>query len=75
MIPMMMNPTLPSLLAKIPNRYMIVNVAALRAREIAENAEREEIYLDDKPVSLALHEIANGVLHVVQEPGDAGEAR
>ena len=73
---MMMDPTVTSLLKHIPNRYMIVNVAAQRAREISEKAEAEDTYLDDKPVSIALHEIAEGKLHVVahkEEEKDAAQ--
>lgn len=62
---MMIDPNVNALLAKIPNRYMIVNVAAARAREISQKAEDEELYLDDKPVTLALREIADGKLHIV----------
>ena len=70
---MMMDPTVTSLLKQIPNRYMIVNVAAQLAREISERAEREDQYLDDKPVSIALQDIAHGKVHVVmqaEEPQD-----
>ncbi|MEA4822543.1 MAG: DNA-directed RNA polymerase subunit omega [Clostridiaceae bacterium] len=62
---MMIDPNVTALLAKIPNRYMIVNVAAARARDISQQAEDEELYLDDKPVTLALREIAEGKLHIV----------
>jgi DNA-directed RNA polymerase subunit omega len=46
----------------IPSRYLLVNVTARRAREIAETAERQEIHLDEKPVKLAINEIASGTL-------------
>ena len=40
----------------IPNRYMMVNVVARRARQIAEEAEATGQHLDEKPVTLAIHE-------------------
>jgi DNA-directed RNA polymerase subunit omega len=60
----MLQPSMNELLRKIPNRYMIVNIAAHRARIIAQEAEDAGDYLDDKPVSLALEEIAEGRLHL-----------
>ena len=44
------------------NRYMLVNAVARRARQIAENAEMEGEVLDEKPVTLAIHEVADGKL-------------
>lgn len=57
---MMLKPAMNELLAQIPSRYMLVNVVAQRAREIASEAEEEGISLEDKPVSLALREVAEG---------------
>ena len=68
---MMMDPTITSLLKQIPNRYMIVNVAAQVARDVSQKAKDEDIYLDEKPVSIALKEIAEGKVHIV--PKTEGE--
>lgn len=46
----------------IPNRYMLVNVVALRARQIAEQAEETGTQLEEKPVTLAIREVAKGKL-------------
>lgn len=46
----------------IPNRYMLVNVVALRARQISEKAEETGVQLDEKPVTLAIHDVADGKL-------------
>jgi len=46
----------------IPSRYLLVNVTSRRAREIAETSERQEIRLNEKPVKLAIGEIAGGEL-------------
>lgn len=57
---MMLKPAMNELLSQIPSRYMLVNVVAQRARQIASEAEEEGISLEDKPVSLALREVAEG---------------
>ncbi len=56
----MIYPSIPELLKNVNSRYLLVNVIAHRAREIAEEAEKEKIHLDKKPVSLAIDEIAAG---------------
>ena len=57
---MMLYPAMNKLKSHIPNRYMLVNVVALRARQIADDAEEAGIQLDEKPVILAIHEVADG---------------
>ena len=57
---MMLEPTMSDLLEKIPNRYLLVNVAAKRARDIADSAEQAEEPLDEKPVKIALYDIMDG---------------
>lgn len=59
---MMLYPAMNDLLRQIPNRYQLVNVVAQRARQIAQDAEEQEILLEDKPVSIAILEIADGKL-------------
>lgn len=61
---MMLEPPMKNLLEKVPSRYELVNVVACRAREIATQAEDAGIPLEDKPVSIAIREIANGELQV-----------
>ena len=58
----MLYPAMNKLTSYVPNRYMLVNVVARRARQIAEDAEENGIHLDDKPVTLAVHEVAEGNL-------------
>ena len=55
---MMLEPAMKDLLTHIDNRYMLVNIAAKRARDIAVNAEEKE-------VSLALNDIIAGKVSVV----------
>ena len=57
---MMLDPPMNKLLEQILSRYMLVNVVAQRARQIASDAEMNEISLDDKPVTLAIREVAEG---------------
>lgn len=58
----MLYPPMSVLKSYIPNRYMLVNVVALRARQIAEQAEKAGTQLDEKPVTLAIQDVAQGKL-------------
>jgi DNA-directed RNA polymerase subunit omega len=44
------------------SRYMLVNMVAHRAREIAVDAEKDQVSLTEKPVTMALEEAAAGQL-------------
>ena len=57
---MMLYPAMRDLLKKIPSRYQMVNMVAHRAREISAEAEMAGEPLDDKPVSIAIREVAEG---------------
>lgn len=59
---MMLYPAMTTLNSYIPNRYMLVNVVARRARQIAVDAEMNGECLTEKPVTLAIHEVADGKL-------------
>ena len=59
---MMLYPAMNKLTANVPNRYLLVNVVARRARQIAEEAEEADIHLEEKPVTMAIHEVAEGKL-------------
>ena len=56
----MLYPPVPELLTHIDSRYLLVNAIAKRAREISAHAEENHISLEDKPVTLAIREIAEG---------------
>ena len=62
---MMLYPAMSELLKEVNGRYLLVNLAARRAREISEYAEEQEIELKEKPVSLAIEEIAEGKLAAI----------
>ncbi|MBD5161765.1 MAG: DNA-directed RNA polymerase subunit omega [Oscillibacter sp.] len=57
---MMLYPAMNKLTANVPNRYLLVNVVARRARQIAQEAEDAGEKMDAKPVTLAIHEVAEG---------------
>lgn len=72
----MLHPSMSELLTKIDNRYLLVNVTAKRARELAEEAEENEITLAEKPVKLALDDIMSGRIAVLpQEEAEAPQAQ
>ena len=57
---MMLYPAMNTLTKNVPTRYLLVNVVARRARQIAEDAELEGIHLTEKPVTEAINEVADG---------------
>ncbi len=59
---MMLYPAMKDLLEQVPSRYQLVNVVAQRARKIADSAEEAGIPLEDKPVSMAIQDVADGKL-------------
>lgn len=59
---MMLYPAMNKLTSHIPNRYLLVNVVARRARQIAKEAEDAGEKMDVKSVTLAIHEVADGKL-------------
>ncbi len=63
---MMLEPAMKDMLKQVPSRYMLVNVVAHRARQIASQAEDENYPLAEKPVTLALKEVASGAVEPVQ---------
>ena len=56
----MLKPSMQELMKRVGNRYLLVNLAAQRARDIADQAEETGEQLSDKAVKLALDEIAAG---------------
>lgn len=58
----MMYPPVAELLEHVDSQYLLVNLVAHRARQIAEEAHELGEELDEKPVTTAIHEVANGEL-------------
>ncbi|MBE6949170.1 MAG: DNA-directed RNA polymerase subunit omega [Ruminococcaceae bacterium] len=71
---MMLYPPMSDLVKKVDSRYMLVNVVARRAREISAEAERTEEYLEEKSVSIAIREIAEGKVSIIRNSEIAEEA-
>ena len=58
----MLYPPVADLLKNVDSRYLLVNVVAQRARQIAQEAEEFQEELTEKPVTLAIREVADGKL-------------
>lgn len=58
----MLYPPVADLLKNVQSRYLLVNVVAQRARQIASDAEEMQEELTEKPVTLAIREVADGKL-------------
>ena len=58
----MLNPPVADLLKKVDSRYLLVNLVAHRARQIAAEAEAFQEDLPEKPVTMAIEEVADGEL-------------
>ena len=58
----MLYPPVADMLKHVGSRYLLVNVVAQRARQIASEAEAFGEELLDKPVTMAIREVAAGQL-------------
>ncbi len=58
----MLYPPVADMLKYVDSRYLLVNVVADRARQIAAQAEEMQEELTEKPVTLAIREVAAGQL-------------
>ena len=58
----MLYPPVADLLKNVESRYLLVNLVAHRARRIAAEAEAFQEELPEKPVTLAIQEVADGKL-------------
>jgi len=61
---MLLYPPIKDLLGQVPSRYMLVNMVASRARKLSSEAEASGEPLEEKAVSLAIQEVADGTLTV-----------
>ena len=59
----MLYPPVADMLKNVDSRYLLVNVVAQRARQIAFEAETLQEELTEKPVTLAIREVADGKLN------------
>lgn len=58
----MLYPPVADLLKNVGSRYLLVNVVAQRARQLSAEAEILQEELTEKPVTLAVREVAAGQL-------------
>lgn len=69
---MLLYPPIKDLLVQVPSRYMLVNLVASRARKLSSEAEASGEPLEEKAVSLAIQEVADGTLTVDEAEAEAG---
>ena len=62
----MIYPSINELTKGSKSRYSLVIAVSKRAREIAENAEKNGTRLDEKPVKIAINELAKGYYSYVE---------
>ena len=56
----MLYPAMSELLKNVDSRYLLVNVVAHRARQLSIESELTHEPLEEKPVTLAIREVAAG---------------
>ena len=61
---MMLYPPMAALVDKVGSSYLLVNLVARRARDIADRAEEAGDILEKKPVSSAIDEVYSGKLTI-----------
>ena len=57
----MLYPPVADLLENVESRYLLVNLVAHRARQIAAEAEMNQEDLPEKPVTMAIEEVADPI--------------
>jgi DNA-directed RNA polymerase subunit omega len=63
----MIKPIADLILTPEQSRYSLVIAIAKRARQIAEEAEKNKVILDDKPVQMAVEEFQNHKIKMIEE--------
>ena len=58
----MLYPAMSDLLKNVSSRYLLVNVVAHRVRQLSIESEITHEPLNDNPVTIAIHEVADGLL-------------
>lgn len=64
----MLYPPISKMLEYVESRYLLVNLVARRARQISIESEITQEPLADKPVTIAIREVANGELSASVKP-------
>ena len=55
----MLKPSMQDLMKRVNNRYLLVNLAAQRARDLSAEEENSGVKLEEKPIKIALDEICD----------------
>ncbi len=65
----MLYPPLDQIKENVNSKYLVVTLAAKRARELQDNPDSNllERYTSYKPVGKSLEEIAKGKIHIIEE--------
>ncbi len=71
----MLKPSMQDLMKRVNNRYLLVNLAAQRARDLSEAEENAEQPLEDKPIKIALDEICDDKIEYRPGPKPAPEPK
>lgn len=64
----MLYPPISKMLEYVESRYLLVNLVARRARQLSIESEVMEEPLKEKPVTIAIREVANGDLTASVKP-------
>lgn len=63
----MLYPSINELLKKVDSRYTLVVEVSKRARELVDGDDRLVIVREEKPVSIATHEVYNDKIRYVRD--------
>lgn len=66
----MLYPSIDSLLQKVSSKYLLVNIAAKRTKEMEETEHyqmKESEYKSSKNIGKALEEVKQGLIHVEEK--------
>ena len=64
----MLYPSISELIKMVDSKYSLVIITAKRARQIAQEAEVSAAILREKPVALAVEEMSQGKLRIINMP-------
>lgn len=70
----MLKPSMQELMKRVNNRYLLVNLAAQRARDLSAEEENAEQPLEEKPIKIALDEICDDKIEYCPGPKPVPEA-
>lgn len=70
----MLKPSMQELMKRVNNRYLLVNLAAQRARDLSAEEENAEQPLEEKPIKIALDEICDDKIEYRPGPKPVPEA-